>query len=84
VRWIFYTSGTTDERRRARQPPDRRARVGAIGYAQKTHVVEDDIALVAFPFTHVGGIIIGVYTPLLTGSAAVLMGRRWTPQDRPS
>ena len=46
---------------------------GAIGYAKKTHVVADDIALVAFPFTHVGGIIIGVFTPLLTGSAAVLM-----------
>src|SRR4029450_10580671 len=52
---------------------------GAIGYAHKTHVVEDDIALVAFPFTHVGGIIIGVFTPLLTGSAAVLM-QMWTPQ----
>ena len=52
---------------------------GAIGYAKKTHVVEDDIALVAFPFTHVGGIIIGVFTPLLTGSAAVLM-EAWTPQ----
>ena len=46
---------------------------------EKTHVVEDDIALVAFPFTHVGGIIIGVFTPLLTGSAAVLM-EAWTPQ----
>jgi acyl-CoA synthetase (AMP-forming)/AMP-acid ligase II len=32
---------------------------------------------VAFPFTHIGGIIIGVYTPLLTGSAAVLM-EAWT------
>jgi cyclohexanecarboxylate-CoA ligase len=40
-------------------------------------VVADDIALVAFPFTHVGGIIIGVFTPLLTGSAAVLM-EAWT------
>jgi acyl-CoA synthetase (AMP-forming)/AMP-acid ligase II len=52
---------------------------GAIGYAHKTHVVENDIALVAFPFTHIGGIIIGVFTPLLTGSAAVLM-EAWTPQ----
>src|SRR5262249_52973765 len=38
-----------------------------------------DIALVAFPFTHIGGIIIGVFTPLLTGSTAVLM-EAWTPQ----
>ena len=78
VRWIFYTSGTTAEPKGARHT-DRSVLAGAIGYAKKTHVVESDIALVAFPFTHVGGIIIGVFTPLLTGSAAVLM-EAWTPQ----
>jgi acyl-CoA synthetase (AMP-forming)/AMP-acid ligase II len=78
VRWIFYTSGTTAEPKGA-QHTDRSALAGAIGYAEKTHVVASDIALVAFPFTHVGGIIIGVFTPLLTGSAAVLM-EAWTPQ----
>jgi acyl-CoA synthetase (AMP-forming)/AMP-acid ligase II len=78
VRWIFYTSGTTAEPKGARHT-DRSVLAGAIGYAKKTHVVEADIALVAFPFTHVGGIIIGVFTPLLTGSAAVLM-ESWTPQ----
>ncbi len=78
VRWIFYTSGTTAAPKGA-QHTDRSVLAGAIGYAKKTHVVEDDIALVAFPFTHVGGIIIGVFTPLLTGSAAVLM-EAWTPQ----
>jgi cyclohexanecarboxylate-CoA ligase len=78
VRWIFYTSGTTAEPKGARHT-DRSVLAGAIGYAKKTHVVESDIALVAFPFTHVGGIIIGVFTPLLTGSAAVLM-ETWTPQ----
>jgi acyl-CoA synthetase (AMP-forming)/AMP-acid ligase II len=78
VRWIFYTSGTTAEPKGA-QHTDRSALAGAIGYAEKTHVVADDIALVAFPFTHIGGIIIGVFTPLLTGSAAVLM-EAWTPQ----
>jgi acyl-CoA synthetase (AMP-forming)/AMP-acid ligase II len=76
VRWIFYTSGTTAEPKGA-QHTDFSALSGAIGYAEKTHVVADDIALVAFPFTHIGGIIIGVYTPLLTGSAAVLM-EAWT------
>jgi acyl-CoA synthetase (AMP-forming)/AMP-acid ligase II len=76
VRWIFYTSGTTAEPKGA-QHTDRSALAGAIGYAEKTHVVESDIALVAFPFTHVGGIIIGVFTPLLTGSIAVLM-EAWT------
>jgi acyl-CoA synthetase (AMP-forming)/AMP-acid ligase II len=76
VRWIFYTSGTTADPKGA-QHTDRSVLAGAIGYAKKTHVVEDDIALVAFPFTHVGGIIIGVFTPLLTGSAAVLM-EAWT------
>lgn len=76
VRWIFYTSGTTAEPKGAHHT-DFSALSGAIGYAEKTHVVADDIALVAFPFTHIGGIIIGVYTPLLTGSAAVLM-EAWT------
>jgi acyl-CoA synthetase (AMP-forming)/AMP-acid ligase II len=76
VRWIFYTSGTTADPKGA-QHTDRSALAGAIGYAEKTHVVDDDIALVAFPFTHIGGIIIGVFTPLLTGSAAVLM-EAWT------
>ena len=78
VSWIFYTSGTTADPKGA-QHTDRSVLAGAIGYAEKTHVVADDIALVAFPFTHVGGIIIGVFTPLLTGSAAVLM-EAWTPQ----
>src|SRR3954471_4400180 len=76
VRWIFYTSGTTADPKGA-QHTDRSALAGAIGYAEKTHVGADDIALVAFPFTHIGGIIIGVFTPLLTGSAAVLM-EAWT------
>jgi cyclohexanecarboxylate-CoA ligase len=78
IRWVFYTSGTTADPKGA-QHTDRSVLAGAIGYAKKTHVVEDDIALVAFPFTHVGGIIIGVFTPLLTGSAAVLM-EVFTPQ----
>jgi len=76
VRWIFYTSGTTAAPKGA-QHTDWSALSGAIGYAEKTHVVADDIAIVAFPFTHIGGIIIGVFTPLLTGSTAVLM-EAWT------
>ena len=72
VRWIFYTSGTTSDPKGA-QHTDRSVMQGAIGYCKKTHIVEDDIAIVAFPFTHVGGAIIGVFTPLLTGSTAVLM-----------
>jgi acyl-CoA synthetase (AMP-forming)/AMP-acid ligase II len=78
VRWVFYTSGTTAEPKGA-QHTDRSALAGAIGYAAKTRVTADDVALVAFPFTHIGGIVIGVFTPLLTGSAAVLM-EAWTPQ----
>jgi acyl-CoA synthetase (AMP-forming)/AMP-acid ligase II len=78
VRWVFYTSGTTSDPKGA-QHTDRSVMAAAIGYAAKTHVVADDIALVAFPFTHVGGIIIGVFTPLLTGSTAVLM-EAFSPQ----
>lgn len=78
VRWIFYTSGTTSDPKGA-QHTDRSVMQGAIGYCKKTKVVEDDIAIVAFPFTHVGGAIIGVFTPLLTGSTAVLM-EAFSPQ----
>ncbi len=78
VRWIFYTSGTTSDPKGA-QHTDRSVMQGAIGYCKKTHIVEEDIAIVAFPFTHVGGAIIGVFTPLLTGSAAVLM-ESFSPQ----
>src|SRR5262249_15125296 len=44
VRWVFYTSGTTAAPKGA-QHTDRSALAGAIGYAEKTHVVADDIAL---------------------------------------
>lgn len=76
VRWVFYTSGTTADPKGA-QHTDRGIIATSLGYSQRTHITEDDIALVAFPFTHVGGIIIGVMTPLLTGSSAVLM-ETWT------
>jgi acyl-CoA synthetase (AMP-forming)/AMP-acid ligase II len=78
VRWIFYTSGTTTDPKGA-QHTDRTVIAGAAGFARRVHVTGDDIALVAFPFTHVGGVIIGVLTPLLTGSAAVLM-EAFTPE----
>lgn len=78
VRWVFYTSGTTADPKGA-QHTDRTVIAGASGFARKVHVNEDDIALVAFPFTHVGGVIIGVLTPLLTGSGAVLM-EAFTPE----
>ena len=76
VRWVFYTSGTTADPKGA-QHTDRGIIATSLGYSQRTHITENDIALVAFPFTHVGGIIIGVMTPLLTGSSAVLM-ETWT------
>ncbi len=79
VRWVFYTSGTTADPKGA-QHTDRGIIATSLGYAQRTQITERDIALVAFPFTHVGGIIIGVMTPLLTGSSAVLM-ETWTASD---
>ncbi len=79
IRWVFYTSGTTADPKGA-QHTDRGIISTSLGYAQRTHITETDIALVAFPFTHVGGIIIGVMTPLLTGSSAVLM-ETWTAAD---
>ncbi|MCU1429759.1 MAG: acyl-CoA synthetase (AMP-forming)/AMP-acid ligase, partial [Actinomycetia bacterium] len=78
VRWIFYTSGTTADPKGA-QHTDRTVMAGAAATAKGTHVGANDVALVAFPFTHIGGVMIGVYTPLLTGSTAVLM-ESWTPE----
>ena len=65
--------------RRARSTPIARCSPARSATRRRRTSSSDDIALVAFPFTHVGGIIIGVFTPLLTGSAAVLM-EAWTPQ----
>src|SRR5262249_4746992 len=58
------------------QHTDRSVLAGAVGDAEKTHVGADDIALFAFPFTHVGGIIIGVFSPPPPGSGAGGIGAR--------
>ena len=79
VRFVFYTSGTTANPKGA-QHTERTVMEGALGYARRAEVGEDDTALVAFPFTHIGGIIIGVFTPLLTGQRSVLM-EAWTAAD---
>ncbi len=78
VRWIFYTSGTTADPKGA-QHTDRTIMATAIGYCERVRATDADISLVAFPFTHIGGIIIGIYQSLLTGAGAVMM-ETWTPQ----
>lgn len=78
VRWIFYTSGTTSDPKGA-QHTDRTIMATAIGYCRRAQVGETDKSLVAFPFTHVGGIIIGIYQANLTGAGSVLM-ETFTPQ----
>jgi len=78
VRWIFYTSGTTADPKGA-QHTDRTIMATGIGYCDRVRATDADISLVAFPFTHIGGIIIGIYQSLLTGAGAVMM-ETWTPQ----
>ena len=78
VRWIFYTSGTTADPKGA-QHTDRTIMATSIGYCRRVQASETDSSLVAFPFTHVGGIIIGIFQALLTGAGSVLI-ETFTPQ----
>ena len=78
VRWIFYTSGTTADPKGA-QHTDRTIMATSIGYCRRVKASETDSSLVAFPFTHVGGIIIGIFQALLTGAGSVLI-ETFTPQ----
>jgi len=78
VRWIFYTSGTTADPKGA-QHTDRTIMATSIGYCRRVHATEADSSLVAFPFTHAGGIIIGIFQALLAGAGSVLI-ETFTPQ----
>ena len=78
VRWVFYTSGTTADPKGA-QHTDGTILATSVGYCRRVQAGESDSSLVAFPFTHIGGIIIGIYQALLTGAGSVLM-ETFTPQ----
>lgn len=71
VRWIYYTSGTTSRPKGAKHS-DHSVRVAALGLAERHRVTDQDRLGMAFPFTHVGGVI-NVLTLLEIGHAMVIV-----------
>lgn len=56
VRWIYYTSGTTSRPKGARHT-DHSVAIAAAGLVARHQIVASDRFGMAFPFTHVGGLI---------------------------
>ncbi len=56
VRWIYYTSGTTSKPKGARHT-DHSVALAAAGLVARHRIVAADRFGMAFPFTHVGGLI---------------------------
>ena len=56
VRWIYYTSGTTSRPKGARHT-DHSVATAAAGLVARHQIVASDRFGMAFPFTHVGGLI---------------------------
>ena len=71
VRWLFYTSGTTSDPKGA-QHTDHTIGVTATGMCERLELMPDDRNALAFPFTHIGGII-WMVSGLLEGFANILM-----------
>ena len=71
VRWLFYTSGTTSDPKGA-QHTDHTISVTARGMCERLELMVDDRNALAFPFTHIGGII-WMVSGLIEGFANILM-----------
>ncbi len=71
VRWIYYTSGTTSRPKGARHS-DHSVATAAAGLVERHQVRADDRLGMAFPFTHVGGLI-NVLSLLLVGHPMVIV-----------
>ena len=70
VRWIYHTSGTTSDPKGARHT-DSTVMHGASALIERLDIDEHDIYPVAFPVTHVGGVVI-LTTFLVTGARIAL------------
>ena len=71
VRWLFYTSGTTSDPKGA-QHTDHTIAVTACGMCERLELMPDDRNALAFPFTHIGGII-WMVSGLFEGFTNILM-----------
>ena len=71
VCWLFYTSGTTSDPKGA-QHTDHTIGVTACGMCERLELMPDDRNALAFPFTHIGGII-WMFSGLFEGFTNILM-----------
>ena len=71
VRWLFYTSGTTSDPKGA-QHTDHTIAATARGMCERLELMADDRNALAFPFTHIGGII-WMFSGLMEGFSNILM-----------
>lgn len=71
VRWIYYTSGTTSRPKGARQT-DHAVALTAAGLVSRHRLSPDDRFGMAFPFTHVGGLI-NLLATFVAGHTLVLL-----------
>ncbi len=71
VRWIYYTSGTTSRPKGARQT-DQAVAITAAGLVARHRIGPPDRFGMAFPFTHVGGLI-NLIATFLRGHCLVLL-----------
>lgn len=69
---IFYTSGTTADPKGVLHTP---STLGALLAASRAVVAPDEeqVALLSYPVTHIGGIVFGVLQPVLDGSRVVFL-----------
>ena len=70
VRWIYHTSGTTSDPKGARHT-DWTVMHGASALIERLDIDERDVYPVAFPVTHIGGVVI-LTTFMVTGARIVL------------
>src|SRR5439155_14913536 len=72
ISMLFYTSGTTADPKGVLHTP---STLGAIVrfHAEMHHPSADDVSLLQFPLTHIGGLVMFVMTPIAHGSTTVFM-----------
>ncbi len=75
---IFYTSGTTADPKGVLHTA---STLGAMlhSHARMFPASPEDVSLLQFPLTHIGGILLFVMAPLRSGSSVVLM-ETWDPE----
>jgi cyclohexanecarboxylate-CoA ligase len=71
VRWLYYTSGTTADPKGA-QHTDLTLKAASVGLVECLKINADDRGALAFPFTHIAGVI-WLDASLRTGSSNILI-----------